>query len=71
MKTYLFNVENGLYAGESFEDAEMLKYEDGVTTVAPPNYDHGQVPVFDPQRNEWTVIPLNIASQLLRSTTNT
>lgn len=70
MKAYLFNTENGLYEGEAFEDADMLQYEEGITPVAPPDYGHGQVPVFDPQKNEWTVIPVSIARQLLNSTTN-
>lgn len=65
MKAYLFNVENGLYEGETFEDADMLAYEDGITPVAPPDYGHGQVPVFDRQKNVWIVIPITIARQLL------
>lgn len=65
MKAYLFNTENGLYEGESFEDPEMLQYEEGITPVPPPEYEHGQVPVFDRQNNDWTVIPINIAKQLL------
>ncbi len=68
MKTYLFNTENGLYEGEAFEDADMLQYEDGITTISPPDYERGAVPVFDPQKNEWVVIPVNIARQLLNST---
>ena len=66
MKTYLFNVENGLYQGETFENADTLQYIDGITPVPPPEYGHGQVPVFDRQKNEWAVIPVNIAKQLLQ-----
>ncbi len=65
MKTYLFNPENGLYAGETFEDTDMLQYEEGITPVPPPDFEHGQVPVFDCQKNEWTVIPVTVARQLL------
>ncbi|HCE68554.1 MAG: hypothetical protein A2X82_10235 [Geobacteraceae bacterium GWC2_55_20] len=65
MKAYLFNIENGLYEGESFEEADMLQYQEGITTVAPPDYEHGQVPVFDRRKNQWAVIPVNIARQLL------
>lgn len=65
MKAYLFNTENGLYEGESFEETDMLQYQEGVTTVAPPDYEHGQVPVFDRRKNQWAVIPVNIARQLL------
>jgi len=65
MKAYLFDTESGLYEGETFEDADMLQYEDGITPVPPPDYDHGQVPVFDRKNNVWTVIPVTIAKQLL------
>lgn len=67
MKTYLFNVDNGLYEGESFENPEKLIYEEGVTVVAPPDYVNGEVPIFDTKKNEWVIIPINIARQLLRS----
>jgi len=69
MKAYLFNTDNGLYEGETFEDADMLQYEEGITPVPPPDYAHGQVPVFDRQKNSWAVIPVNIARQLLNVST--
>ena len=69
MKAYLFNTENGLYEGETFEEADMLQYEDGITPIPPPDYEHGQVPVFDRQKNEWAVIPVTIARQLLSIST--
>ena len=56
MKVYQFNPENGIYAGELFEESEMLKYVEGVTTIAPPTYGPGQVPVFDPKRQAWGTI---------------
>jgi len=65
MKTYLFNTENGLYAGETFAEPDMLQYVEGITPVPPPDYEHGQVPVFDRQKNTWTVIPVTIARQLM------
>jgi hypothetical protein len=70
MKVYLFNSENGLYQGESFEEAGMLAYEDGITPVSPPDYEHGQVPVFDRKKKEWAVIPVTIARQLLNISTS-
>jgi hypothetical protein len=70
MKTYLFNTDNGLFEGEAFEEPDMLQYEEGITPVPPPEYEHGQVPVFDRQRNSWTVIPANIARQLLNISTS-
>ncbi len=70
MKAYLFNEENGLYEGETFEEADMLKYEEGITPVPPPDYEHGQVPVFDRRENVWAVIPVSIARQLLNISTS-
>ncbi len=66
MKAYLYDEETGLYEGETFEEADTLQYESGLTTIPPPDYEHGQVPVFDRQKNEWTVIPVSIARQLLK-----
>ena len=66
MKVYLFDKNTGLYEGETFEEADMLKYDEGVTTIQPPDYEHGQVAVFDCRKNEWAVIPVTIAKQLLR-----
>ena len=66
MKAYLFNTQHGLYEGETFEKADMLQYEDDTTPLAPPDYEHGQVPVFDRQSHTWTVIPIGIARQLLK-----
>ncbi|MDD2583129.1 MAG: hypothetical protein PHR66_14155 [Desulfuromonadaceae bacterium] len=65
MKVYLFNSENGLYEGETFENADTIKHVAGMTTVPPPDYGHGQVPVFDCSRNEWSLIPVDSAKQLL------
>jgi len=70
MKAYLFNTENGLYEGETFEEADMLQYEEGITPVPPPDYEHGQVPVFDRRKNDWAVIPTSIARQLLNIRTS-
>lgn len=66
MRVYLFNSENGLYEGETFENTDTLKYADGITPVLPPDYEHGQVPVFDTGKNVWAVIPVTVARQLLR-----
>jgi len=65
MKAYLFNAVNGLYQGETFEETAMLEYEDGITIVPPPDYSHGQVPIFDRGRQAWQVLPVAVARQLL------
>lgn len=69
MKAYLYNTETGIYEGETFEEADMLTYEEGITSIAPPDYARGQVPVFDRQKDSWAVIPVTIARQLLNMST--
>jgi len=69
MKVYLFDTQNGLFEGETFEDPAMLQYEEGITPVPPPEFEHGQVPVFDRSKSEWTVIPITIARQLIDGST--
>jgi len=70
MKVYLFDTENGLFEGIAFEEPDMIQYEEGITAIPPPEYEHGEVPVFDQRKNEWAVIPLTIAKQLLNGTTS-
>jgi hypothetical protein len=70
MKAYLFNSENGIYQGETFENDDTIKYVDGITPIPPPDYERGQVPVFDRQKGEWSVIPVTIAKQLLNISTS-
>jgi hypothetical protein len=65
MKVYLYDLKTGVYEGETFEEAAMLQYEEGLTVSQPPDYEHGQVPVFDQQRQCWEVIPVTVARQLL------
>ena len=65
MKAYMYNAETGLYEGETFEESAMLVYEDGITTVPPPDYGNGQVPVFDQGRQAWELLPITIVRQLL------
>lgn len=60
MKVYQFNPENGVYAGELFEEREMLRYVEGVTAIAPPSHEPGLVPVFDPLRQTWETLPASL-----------
>jgi hypothetical protein len=60
MKVYQFNPDNGIYAGELFEESEQLKYVEGVTTIAPPAYGPGQVAVFDPHQQAWDTMPTSL-----------
>ncbi len=66
MRAYLYDVKTGVYEGETFEEAAMLAFEEGITAVPPPAYGQGQVPVFDRQRQVWEVVPATVARQLLR-----
>jgi len=61
VKVYMFNTENGLYEGETFVAADMLEYEDGVTTIAPPVHEDGFVAVFDVYRQKWSLMPMALA----------
>lgn len=65
MKAYLFNAENGLYLGETFAEADNLFHEDGLTSIPPPDYEPGQVPVFDSRQKAWTVKPISAVRELL------
>lgn len=65
MKRYLFNPESGVYAGETFDERGIINLEEGITAVAPPDYSHGQVPVFDLDHGVWTILPVPIVRQLL------
>ena len=65
MKAYQFNEDTGLYEGEIFADSATLAYMAGVTTVAPPTYGAGQVPVFDCAAQQWELLPVPIARQRL------
>ncbi|SJZ59360.1 hypothetical protein SAMN02745119_01056 [Trichlorobacter thiogenes] len=65
MKAYQFNEATGLYEGEIFEDSATLPYVGGVTTVAPPEYGAGQVPVFDAAAQQWELLPVAIVRQLI------
>ncbi len=67
MKIYLFDTASGLYEGESFESDDMLEYQEGITTVAPPPYESGYVPIFDTDRQRWTVKPVSVVRECLNS----
>lgn len=56
MKVYLYNTENGAYLGEDFSARAAGTDNDGETSVAPPPYGAGEIPVFDPGALCWRVM---------------
>ena len=63
MKIYLFNPDSGFYLGEDFSDdlpicpgREALPAH--ATTIAPPPYQSGEVPVFRSAENQWRITPV-------------
>jgi hypothetical protein len=60
MKVYLFNVTSGLYEGEDYRDAAEMREDDGITSLAPPVYQPGQVPVYDRNRGIWQLRPIEL-----------
>jgi hypothetical protein len=66
MKVYQYNIESGVYTGELFEENDSIQYDQGVTTLAPPPYKSGQVPVFDLVSKKWELLPVGAVRQLLQ-----
>jgi len=55
MKVYFFDCDTGVYQGEGFEDEKLIDRVEGITTVTPPPYCKGEIPVYNSETNEWTV----------------
>jgi len=53
MRVYYFCPETGVYQGEDFQEQPDAVI--GVTTVAPPMYNRGEVPVFDAVTQSWHI----------------
>jgi hypothetical protein len=63
MKIYLFYPETGVYLGEDFsDDLPLCQGREAVpphaTTIAPPPYRRGEVPVFTATENRWEIRPV-------------
>jgi hypothetical protein len=63
MKIYLFNPETGVYLGEDFADEAPMKggnfaMPSDATTIAPPPFRGGEVPVFRVVENQWEIRPV-------------
>ena len=60
MKIYLFSPDTGVYQGEDFADVPSLcpgrgAVPESATTIAPPPYRRGEVPVFSAGKNKWEI----------------
>ena len=60
MKIHLFDPETGVYQGEDFSDDLSVNQEckpdaSHATTIAPPPYNKGEVPVFRMAENKWEI----------------
>jgi hypothetical protein len=58
MKIHLFDPETGVYQGEDFSDDLSMCHEgeadaSHATTIAPPPFGKGEVPVFKMAENKW------------------
>ena len=60
MKIHLFDPETGFYQGEDFSD-DLSECHEGeadashATTIAPPPFSKGEVPVFSMAENQWEI----------------
>jgi hypothetical protein len=65
MKIHLFDPETGVYQGEDFSDDLSVCHEceeadaSRATTIAPPPFSKGEVPVFKMAENEWEIRRVN------------
>lgn len=60
MKIYFYCLETGVYQGEDFADATLVmtsppEIPEGATTIAPPAYGRGDVPIFLAAEERWVL----------------
>ncbi len=58
MKIYFFHPETGIYQGEGYEVERSISDREGITTVSPPAYEKGRIPVFDQRRATWSIVTI-------------
>ena len=68
MKAYMYNVESGLYEGETFDDEGRIAQANGLTTITPPTPKKGYVPVFNQNSQSWSLIPTDKMKERLSKT---
>lgn len=59
MKIYLFEHDTGFYVGEDFSDEPVkpgsVRPLTDATTVPPPGFERGQLPVFNRDEQRWEI----------------
>ncbi len=74
MKIYYYDPETGIYQGEGYEDNRLLSKRksnrNGMTTVAPPSFEKGRIPVFDSRKATWSVVSISETPSLTGSVRN-
>jgi len=64
VRIYFFDAMTGIYQGEAFEEEILAERPDGVTSVPPPTYASGQVPVYDQSTACWALVTTDHARKL-------
>lgn len=59
MKAYMFDVESGIFEGETFEHEDHIKLAEGLTTTAPPTFNKGQLAVFNQDDLKWSIVSIS------------
>ncbi|MDD5286896.1 MAG: hypothetical protein PHD54_13660 [Desulfuromonadaceae bacterium] len=65
MKLYTFDTETGLYLGQDFGTQSDVNIDDGVTDIAPPEYEQGQTPVYDFEQQRWALFSIDKVTSVI------
>lgn len=65
MKLYTFDTETGLYLGQDFGNEKDINVSEGITDLAPPDFNHGETPLFDINNQQWVVIEIDKVRPML------
>jgi hypothetical protein len=59
VKVFFFHPETGVYQGEGYEIDRPFSDGEGITTVSPPVWEKGMIPVFDRRQAVWFVVSIS------------
>lgn len=65
MKIYFYDEDTGIFQGETFEGEKAVNFLAGATSVPPPAYGKGDIPVYDFSTKCWVVMSLADARRRL------